>query len=172
MGDDLTVAIVGLVGAVVGGGISFLGQDLIDRRSRRARKRSLAHAIASEMEAYLDLMERRGHVDYARDVIETNSKGAKRIPKNWISGFEKTANPFPVLHATLPEIGMLGSLSSDVARFYSRVTAVRATIMSADEGNFEEAHPSDLAHIFQQELDLWLTAVSDGRTTIKALRSV
>ena len=124
------------------------------------------------MEAYIDLMAKRGHVEYAQQVIETNKSGKKELPKNWISGFEKGSDPFPVIKATLPEIGILGGLSGDVARFYSQATAVRLTLMAVGEGAYDDARPVDLAHIFEEELALWLDTESHARTTIRVLRTV
>lgn len=172
MSTEIIVALVALAGAAVGGGLTMLSQEILDRRARYYRKRSIAHVIASEMEAYLDLMESRGHEDYARDIISMNRRGTRQLPKNWISGFERGSNPFPALTAMLPEIGILGSLSGDVAKFYSRVSAVRITLMAVDEGAYDEASPKDLAYIFEQELDLWLTAVREARTVISVLRAI
>lgn len=172
MSTEVVVALAALFGAAIGGGLTMLSQEILDRRERYYRKRSVAHVIASEMEAYLDLMERRGHEEYARDIIAINKSGTRQLPKNWISGFERGSNPFPALTTMLPEIGVLDSLSGDVAKFYSRVSAVRITLMAVDDGAYNDACPKDLAHIFEQELNLWLGTVRDARITIKVLRAV
>lgn len=163
-------AVIGMGGAVIGGSLVILGKFLEDRRASKARSRTLAFAIAAEIEAYLDLMEMRDHVSYARDLIRMNRGGTRRLPKEWISGFEREYDPLPVMRSAIPEIGLLGTLGGDVAKFYTQVTAVRATLMSADDGKYDDACAEDLAFIFEKELELWLATVDLGRLLTRILR--
>ena len=171
MTNDLTAALIGLGGAVVGGVLVIIGQYLQDSRDRTARKTAVAHSIAAEIEAYLDLMKRRNHVAYAQQIIDANKRGVKSIPKDWISGFERELEPFPIMRSALPEVGLLGSLGGDVAKFYTQTNAIRITIMGADDGKYDNATAADLAYIFEQELKLWNDTEELGRTVIKVLRS-
>ena len=166
MGDSLVNGIFALAGVAIGGLVTFGGQYYFRAKELRERKQSLAYSVAAEIEAYLDLMERRDHVTYAQQIIDNNRNGVRQLPKAWISGFEKGVETFPILKSVLPEIGLLGDASSIVSKFYSQAMAVRITLMSVDDGDYEQADAKDLAYIFDQELGLWKDTVRVGREAI------
>ncbi len=92
------------------------------------------------------------------------------VPKNWLSPLEKQHSPFRVLEANLGNIGILGDVCKDIASFYSRVMAVRTTLMMADEGAYDEAAAKDLADILRAEITLWTNANKLGRYIVQELR--
>lgn len=171
MEDSLVNGFFALGGVVIGGVVTFGGQYFFHAKDLNNRKISLANSVASEIEAYLDLIERRGHVAYAKQVIENNSKGVRHMPKSWVSGFEKRTETFPVLNSVLPEIGLLDDASGLVSKFYSQAMAVRVTLMSVDEGKYDDASANDLTFIFSGELQLWEETVRIGREAIGKLRA-
>lgn len=169
LGGAMNNAIVTGLFTLAGVAIGFGGQFFLRSKELNERRKSLANAIAAEIEAYLDLMKRRDVETYAQQIININKKGNRHLPKVWISGFEKGAEPFPVLKSTLSEIGLLGDANNLVSKFYSQAMAVRITIMSIDEGKYENAIAKDLAVIFEQELKLWKDTVKVGREAVAKL---
>lgn len=168
---QIITAGAGLFGTIIGGLISWSVQRSSRREERAERRSALAHAIAAEIEAYLDITEKRDHITYAKGLLTENQKGNRMVPKNWLSPFEKQNSPFRVLEANLNNIGILGDVCQDIATFYSRVMAVRTTLTMADEGAFDEATAKDVAYILENEIELWENANSLGRYVVNTLRN-
>lgn len=152
-----------LVGAVIGAGASVWAQSR-DRNARWARDvDGLCMSLSAEITSYLSLIAKRGQIKYLEDIAISNEKMAKlnnspdqkTLPKSWISGFEKANDPFPIFRSNLDKLGMLGVFCNDVGKFYSQATAVRISLIAADEGVYDTATPSDLAKIIRSELALW-----------------
>lgn len=162
----------GLIGVGLGGFITYRVQEHALKFERDELRKNLSLAIAAEIEAYLEMIALRKHEEYAKSIIELNKKGIRTIPKGWISGFEANRIPFPVIMANLPNIGILGSICKNVVSFYSQSIAIRTTLISANEGIYDEATNADLAEIFEGELELWMKTKNLGKNIVNKLRNI
>jgi len=168
--QSMITSVFALLGVLIGGLVTYLVQTKSKEKEHRALCKSLSLAIAAEIEAYLDLILIRDHTKYAKTIIELNKNGIKTLPKDWVSGFERGIESFPVITANLSNIGSLGSSCSDVVAFYSQAMAVRLTLMGVSDGKYDEATATDLERMFQGELELWGKTEYLGRNVIKSLR--
>ncbi len=116
------------------------------------------------------MVNKRDHIEYTRGLAKTNRGNTKMLPKSWLSPFDKSRSPFRVLEANLPNIGILGDICQDIAKFYSRVMAVRTTLIAVDEGAYDDAEAVDVAFILETEVELWENANKLGRYIVGALR--
>jgi hypothetical protein len=160
----------GLFGTIVGGLISWGVQHWAKKQERQEKRSSLAIAIAAEIDSYLDLMKARDHVGNASKMIAANEQGIQVLPKKWMTDEERKASSFPIFDANLSQLGILGPVLSDIATFHRRVAAVRATIINAMEGAYNDMAPADIAEIMKAELVMWENAVAIGRSTARRLR--
>jgi hypothetical protein len=108
-----------LVGALIGGIVSYKAQIAGKEADSRNARNSLSLAVAAEIEAYIDLMQNREHEKYAEALIAANQSGVQTIPKAWISGHELISDPLPVLRANLQSIGLLGADAGDKFLFHA-----------------------------------------------------
>jgi len=170
---DWTSGIFALAGVIVGGGVNFITQSAVDRRKRKADRESVAAALSAEIEAYLDIVERRRNIESARAVLLRLQNG-ESIP---LRGFgverdEKSAAIFPAYLALLPQLGLLGGTVSKVTKFYSLAMAVRSTARTAERGGYEHLDCRSKAKLLEDELAIWDELSCLGRALAKQLRPV
>lgn len=163
-------AIAALLGAIIGGLISVLGQWWLRKEERKHEEKAIASAISAEIDGYLDLMERRNHESIVRRKITKLERGEDVSFENLLTQYEINNNPFPIVRNHLDRIGLLGKESSDVTRFYNLIFGIRVTIISFKEGNFDKNTPFQKAEIAKRELEIWEDARQLGRDLVRRLR--
>jgi hypothetical protein len=168
---QLLPAISGLVGALIGSGSALFGQHLQRRNEFAHKRQSIGFALAAEIEAYLDIVEQRGWVRLTEELLAQARKG--EIPKvdGWLSEQEQARDPFPIFLANMGNIGMLGPITGLLAKFYTRVIGIRATIADMQMGAYNDLGANGIANVIREEIDLWLENVVLGRKLVSDLRS-
>jgi len=128
--------------------------------------------LAAEIESYLDIIDQREWVLLAENLFTQASNGSVPKVEGWLSDQDLAKDPFPIFAANMPNIGSLGPITGDLAKFYTRVIGIRATVADMQIGAYDKVGPIDVAGIIRGEIDLWLETAVLGRKLVKDLRSL
>ena len=169
--DDPSPYITPVFTLAGGGLVTFGTQTWLRHRERSQERQSLALALAAEIEAYLAMIERREHVKRGEQAGNAARAGQPVSLKGFISHYDGEFEAFPIAKANIGKIGLLGRLSGDVVAFYNWATAVRATLINANEGHYDGMSPADMAKLIDDDLAIWRMADTHGREQVKKLRS-
>jgi hypothetical protein len=163
-------AIFGLAGVIIGAITSTGTQVALKWWERSDKRKSLAYSVAGEIESYLDLMDRRGHVRNAEELVRGLRSGSNLSLKLLQSQSEKRVEYFPIFQANLSNIGVLGrEKCSELARFHRGIAAVLTTMDLAGQGEYEELSAQDKANVIEGDLEIWRGAINTGRRLVKDL---
>jgi hypothetical protein len=159
-----------LGGILVGGLITFATQTWLRFRERQQERQSLALAFAAEIEAYLEMVKRRGHVRRGEQARDAALAGQLVSLRGFISRHDGELESFPIAKANVCKIGLLGPLSGEVVAFYNWATAVRATLINANEGHYDGMSAADMARLIDEDLAIWRMADVEGRKLVNKLK--
>ena len=165
-------AISALVGALIGSGSALFGQHLQRRHELTNRRQSIAVAIAAEIEAYIDIIDRREWVLLAENLFMQAKNGSLPKVEGWLSEQEQSKEPFPFFAANMVNIGSLGPITGPLAKFYTRVIGIRQTVVNMQSGYYDSIGPSGVAEVIRREIDLWHETAVLGRKLVRDLRSL
>lgn len=160
----------GLLGAIIGGAISYLTQRWLYGADRKEQRRALAAGIAAEIEAYLDLMDRRRHHEPARALIERLERGEDTPIRGWANVEEKPLEQFPLMLSNLRDLGQLGDDCFDTGKFLALIAGVRTTLIEAERGKYDQLSPQAKASFVRQELAIWDEALELARSLVPRLK--
>jgi hypothetical protein len=169
---SLIAAGSGLVGTVIGGLISYLTQAGRAKAEEKRRRISMATSLAAEVEAYLELMNRRGHSVNARALAAQFRAGQNVKLRGFALTDDTALGQFPLFMKLMPQIGELGSVCSDVAKFYTLIAGVRTTCIAAERGQYDNWSSTAQANLIEAEVDVWESALALGKELVPRLRSV
>jgi hypothetical protein len=134
--------------------------------------KALAAGIAAELDAYLDLTDARNHTAAVRSLIAALRSG-QDIKLSVIQRADgKVKDFFPLAFAQLDKFGLLRELNADLARFYTGLAGVFATLDVAHGGNYDNFPIVRKIDLLEKELVLWENTVRLGRATASQLRKV
>jgi hypothetical protein len=170
---SLISAASGLLGVCVGGLITFFGQRYFQRADRAEKRGALAASLGAEIDAYLHLMKVRDHETHARTRIQRLRAGQHDSMRGW--GIDPTAKPlseFPVFWASISEIGVLGTICSDLSRFYALTSGVQSTAIAAERGAYDNLSLKERADLIEGELAVFVEATNLGRSLVPRLNGV
>ncbi len=166
----LITAGASLLGAIVGALAATGGQYLMRRSDRAENRRALAYGLASEIESYLDLMERRRHVRNAEDFVQRLRKGENLPIPNFTDHPDTSRAYFPLFHANMSSLGILGAETCRLlATFHREIDAVRATAEAAARGEYDVLSTQAKVQLLEQELEIWRGAVNKGKLLVQKL---
>lgn len=168
--DSIISAASGLLGALIGAGAALLTQHLARRSELAKERKSLAAAIAAEIEAYLDLMNRRDMLGSLDLLTKRLGRGEQLSIKHFALPDEKPLDQFLIGPSVVTSIGLLGDLAADVAKFYTLVAGVRTTGIFAARGAYDAMQPEARGTLVKQERDVLATALDLGRELVPRLR--
>jgi len=119
--DPLLPVVIGGVIGVAGGVISPL---LLEIWKRKTERENLTGAFISEINALLQIVERRKYVEELESLISQAKSGIDRNAIYFYQ-FSVRRNPFPVYEANLSKIGILKNpLPQKIAQFYARSSSI------------------------------------------------
>ncbi|MGV2106996.1 hypothetical protein ACQZ4X_13120 [Agrobacterium vitis] len=160
----------GLIGSVIGTVGTLYAQNSKRSDEIVRQRQALGFAIAAEIDAYLDLMDRRDWVSQAEYLMDVAKSG--QVPKvdRWITEEEQSRDVFPIFTANLSNIGMLGPSCKELGKFYTSVIAIRTTVTEMQTGKYDNLSPAVWVELIQEEIDFWLETVVIGRRLTDQLR--
>lgn len=160
-------ALSGLGGAVIGG-LAAIGAGWFERRQEwRYAKKGLASAVAAEIGAVLDTIERRDFVNYFSEILSAWKRG-ERLEET--PGFvDNTPNDLSrVFSHNMDKIGMLGpAIAADTVRFYTFLEAIQTDLLALSAGNVEDL--DGRITLLEEDLDLWRETEAIGKRLITEL---
>lgn len=165
-------AISGLAGTIIGGCITYWLQRSQRQTDRAEERRALALGIAAEIDAYVELVEARNHSAAIRGFVALLRSGQNLPLSNLQRAEGKVRDYFPLFYTQLEKIGFLGEHAADLAKFYTRLAGVFATVESASAGRFDGYTIPNKITLLENELDLWENALRGGRAVAIQLKNM
>jgi len=139
---------------------------------QKRRRKMIALSLAAEMEAYLDLMKRREHAKNAGVIAALLRAGQNVQLRGFAQPDDTPLGQFPLFVRLMDEIGELGPICADVAKFHTLIAGVRTTTIAAERGQFDNLDPPAKANLIESEVAVWETALSIGEALIPRLRKI
>ncbi len=162
----------GLIGALVGGGIGYFAQIRTLQADLSVRRKSLAQALAAEIEAFEKIVNRRdipGRCQAAADAARAGNENAVR---EWLSEQDGKIDTLPIYHANLGNIGLLGPACVELVTFVGQIEALLTTIRGFHEGIYDKLNSGQVADLFESELQLWRVSEQLATRVIATLRAI
>jgi hypothetical protein len=169
---SLIAAGSGLAGTAIGGLISYWAQVGRAKGEENRRRKSMAISLAAEIEAYLELMKRRGHAVNARALAAQFRTGQSVKIRGFALTDDTPLGQFPLFMRLMDQIGELGSVCSELAKFYTLIAGVRTTCIAAERGQYDNWSSTAQANLIEAEVDVWESALTLGKELVPRLRSV
>ncbi|HEX9544890.1 MAG TPA: hypothetical protein VF955_06875 [Pyrinomonadaceae bacterium] len=162
----------GLLGVMIGGLITYVVQRTQRRHDKEEERKALACGIAAELEAYLDLMDARNHAASIKSLI-ASLHGGQDLKLSVIQRADgRVPDFFPLTFAQLNKVGLLGEITADLARFYTGLAGVFATMDTANSGRFDGLPIANKIDLLEKELALWENTTRVGRATVMQLKKI
>jgi len=162
----------GLIGALVGGGIGYFAQLRTLEADLSVRRKSLAHAVAAEIEAFERIVNRRDIPRRCQAAADAARAGNENAVREWLSEQDGKLNILPIYHANLGNIGLLGPACVELVTFVGQVEAILNTIRGVHEGIYDKLNSGLVADLFEGELELWRVSEKLGSKVIADLRAI
>jgi len=163
-GGAVNPALIALAGVVVGGGVTFLSQYLLQRTEQQHLARRVACGLAGEIGALLEIAERRHYVSALRDMAQSTQPLRPSI--------RATRNYFKVFGANADKVGLLGGdLPERVAAFYVRGSAILEDFDAISAPEFVTWTLEEQRQYYTATADLLEETVALGKEAVERLRT-
>lgn len=150
----------------LGGLLAIIGGVWAHWQSHRQERKNLAHALAGEISAILDIVDRRQYEKGIREIIQSAQKTG--VP--WRYTIVIRSNYFPVFEANAAKIGLLRSdLAKDVAKLY---VLCKGIVDDVSPDSFESKTPQESIGRLENLLILFGEARTTGRSLITRLEKL
>jgi hypothetical protein len=161
-----------LLGVIIGGIIgvtgSVVGPLCLAYVQRRAERKNLACALAAEIAALIDIVERRQYIAGLRQLIEV-ARNNQDLNGAFFYQFSVRRNPLAVYDANLSRIGLLKpTLSVRIARFYAQASAILEDIADFREGRIPEGRDDSVRRL-EELLQLFEDSQTLGREIVNEI---
>ena len=160
----------GLLGTIVGSAATVGTQIIFRLSDHKEKSKSLAFVIAAEIDSYIKLMEKRAHLREGEEVVQRLRAGENVPITHFGDAYERRPEYFPMFHAHLSSIGVLGAeICRSLAAFHRENEAVICTAEAAQRGEYEHLSASQKADLIEGELEIWRGAINKGRALVDRL---
>jgi hypothetical protein len=170
--QSLIAAGSGLLGTIIGGGISYWTQVGQVHAQQKRRRKMVALSLAAEIEAYLELMQRRNYSANGRQLAAAIRAGQNLQIRGFALSDDTPLGQFPLFAMLMSEIGELGPICADLAKYYVLIAGVRTTTIAAERGQYDRLSATAKADLIESELALWESALPMGEALIPRLRTI
>jgi hypothetical protein len=163
--DNSTIA--ALAGAAVGGSLTIISNFVLESYRTAAHAEQLAHAIAGEVVAILEIVKRRGYVTLLEEHRSRALRG-ERVSLN----VKVAHNYFATIEATLDSIGMLpAELPLLIPQF---LTYAKSAIedLSLIENPSPAMPARQLAGIYGELIDVLSHAIKNGQSIVALVAAI
>lgn len=159
--------IAALAGAAVGGSLTIISSFVLESYRTAARAEQLAHAIAGEVCAILEIVERRGYLNLLEDHRRRALRG-ERVAVN----VKVSHNYFATIEANLDSIGMLpAELPLLIPRFLTYAKSAIEDLSLVDDPS--PAMPAaQLAGIYSELIDVLEHALRNGQKIVALVAAI
>ncbi len=161
--------VAGLLGALIGAGASTVNALVAEGDKRRRDAQAVAVAVAAGIETTIWMTERRGHVATFEWMLQQARLGQ---PTYVLGAVDEKRMTDPIADKLVDRIGVLeADLATRSYRFFSVTYGLRTDILNLREGRLG-TDPAFIAHVLEQDLDLWRETEADGKQLVIDLRAV
>ena len=167
------MALGGTIVGVIGGGLAtYWVQRWQSGKDRADKRRALAAGVAAELIAFIDLVEERDHTSAWKGTVAAMRQGHDlKLAGN--AGPEGTVKEmFPFFFAQINSIGLLGDQTPDLAKFYTRLAGIYATMSKANKGAFDSRSLDGRITVLETEIALWENTLKGGRAVAVQLQAI
>lgn len=156
------------IGAVIGGGLTIVG-NLVHESWRDARRaEQLSHAIAGEVNALIEIIEQRGYLEAIKEYAQLAHQGDAQVFKVRV-----TNSFFPVTEASLENIGLLpAELPILIPRFLTLAKSALEDIQALEAGHWADRDAEDFAEGYDELSEILEGAVAAGRSIVVVVASI
>lgn len=160
----LITGIIGIVGALLGGLMTFLTTSHMENKKQGSKARQLALAFQGEIKAILHIVQRRQYLQGIQQLLtEMNATGERRqlqikVRRNYILVFENNVSKIGLLPRPLPGL---------ISQFYVQIKSVLEDIESHTEGDFNILGHSEYMTFLHELYFLLEETVQIGKILIK-----
>lgn len=161
-----------LLGTLVGSGISYFAQIRTREAEVAERRRSLAHALAAEIEVFQRIVARRDLPGRCQAAAASARAGNEDAVREWLSEQDGKIEILPIYHANLANIGLLGPACVDLVTFVGQVVAILTTIRGVHDGLYDKLDGPKIADLIEGELELWRVSEKLGTKVIAELKAI
>lgn len=164
MDDKILVAIIAVVGVIIGGAINVVSTYCLEGRKQKAESRRLALAFQGEISALLGIIKRRRYVEICQAVIEEMERTQEKIPitvhvrREYFLVFKTNVGNIGLLECPLPQL---------IAQFYVQANSVLEDMESHRDGTMDEMDVTYLIEITKEMRALLEETVNVGEEIIK-----
>jgi hypothetical protein len=162
----------GMVGTLVGGGISYVAQSRAREAELSWRRKSLAQALAAEIVAFQRIVARRDLPGRCKAAADSARAGNEIAVREWLSEQDGKMEILPIYHSNLGNIGLLGPACVDLVTFVGQVEAILTTIRGVHDGLYRNLNCGQLANLFEGELELWRVSEKLATKVVADLRAI
>ena len=172
--SSIISSVSALLGACVGGAITYWVQRVQRRADRLEERRAIAAAIAAELNAYIDLMILRDHTAHYREIVRQIRAGAVIPAATFKRSNVKLNEMFPAFFSQLSKLGLLGEVAFDLGRFFTLLAGVIATVAQFGSGHLDGVDMATRANLIEKEIDneVWEQALRTGRDLVPRLKKI
>lgn len=151
-----------LIAALVGGGVAILTGAALELLRDQRKGQQLSHAIAGEISALLEIVQKRGYSESLRQLCAQARGGNARVLK---INIQRTY--FPVIEANLQNIGLLPvELPLLIPRFLTLSKSVLEDFSSMHSGSMDNAYHQELSTFYDELIPVFDDAIKTGREII------
>jgi hypothetical protein len=161
-----------LLGTLVGGGISYFAQIKARQADLAERRKSLAHALAAEIEVLQRIVARRDLPGRCQAAAASARAGNDDAVREWLTEQDGRVEILPIYHANLVNIGLLGPACVDLVTFVGQVEAILATIKGIHDGLYDRLDGERIADLLEGELELWRVSEKLAIKVVSDLKAI
>jgi hypothetical protein len=156
----LVSVVIGGILAIAGG---FVSNIWLESRRERKLRRTLARAFQGEIEALLDIIDKRGYIQGLRNArAKTEETGTTHAYH-----FRARKKYFSVFEANVGQIGLLPPpLSQLIARFYTQANAILEDMERFEEVDPKRVDPKAAIATYNELIAIFEDAVALGKQIV------
>jgi hypothetical protein len=157
-----------LIGGLIGGVLTIAGNVILEAWKDSRRAECLAHAIAGEASALVEIIETRGYVESVRECAASAHAGETPV-----INIRVTKNYFPVMESNLEHIGMLpGELPLLIPQLLTRAKAALEDIEALQAGLWSDRDAAGFAAGYDELAVLLEGTIACARKLVVEVASI
>ncbi|MBX3456381.1 hypothetical protein [Ferrovibrio sp.] len=162
-----------LIGPSAVGAVAALASNwFLEGRKQKHESRSLAFALAAEIEEGIAMSVRRQYEQFFKGILPTLKQGVDVRISEFVG-----AEPDPIFSSNIGKIGILGpELAAEVVRYHSLTVGIRRDIQTLarlpiqTDPRLAQVQAIHKANLIEEDLRLWEEVKDLARSVTQTLR--
>jgi hypothetical protein len=161
-----------LLGTLLGSGVSYFAQIRTREADLAERRKSLAHALAAEIEVFQRIVARRDLPGRCQAAADSARAGNEYAVREWLSEQDGNMEVLPIYRANLGNIGLLGPVCVELVTFVGQVEAILATIKGIHAGLYDKLDGEKIADLIEGDVELWRVSEKLATEIVADLKAI